>query len=219
MANKFTKLNIGDTVSSGSGRVFRKLSTVQLPPPYGLTIDGDYLTWGDYSTLATSFDILVDGVVKGTVSAPTNSFDLLTLGLADGTYSITVVSKASGYANSNPSEAVSYTVGGEDELAGTWVFTSDLGVADSFDMDVGDTITDLMFTSKNRDWMGIGASNGTLYYLDHALMETNVFTNDGTSYAAWVNDAYKTITITSKLSEVTNGSTLLAWLKANATKQ
>ena len=115
MANKSTKLNIGDSVASSGGRVFKKLSTVtipteQLPAPYGVSLDGDYLTWGDYSILATSFDILVDGVVKATVSAPTNSFDLSTLGLADGTYSITVVSKASGYANSDPSEAVTYTV-------------------------------------------------------------------------------------------------------------
>ena len=114
MANKFTKLNSGDIVASSGGLRFRKLSTSleleQLPAPYGLELNGDIITWGDYSTLATSFDILVDGVVKATVSAPTNSFDLSTLGLADGTYSITVVSKASGYANSDPSEAVTYTV-------------------------------------------------------------------------------------------------------------
>lgn len=35
----------------------------------------------------------------------------------------------------------------------------------------------------------------------------------------WLNEEYKTITITSKLSEVTNGDALLAWLQANATKQ
>lgn len=127
MAN-FSKLNIGDRVASSGLRRFRKLSVEQLPSPYGVSLDGDYLTWGDYSILATSFDILVDGVVKATVSAPTNSFDLSTLGLADGTYSITVVSKASGYANSDPSEAVTYTVGG-DGLAGTWVLNNDLSYA------------------------------------------------------------------------------------------
>lgn len=37
--------------------------------------------------------------------------------------------------------------------------------------------------------------------------------------AEWLNEAYKTITITSKLSEVTNGDELLALLQANATKQ
>ena len=66
---KFTKLNIGDSVASGGGRVFKKLSTMttpteQLPPPYAVTIDGSTLTWGDYSALATNFDILVDGVVS-----------------------------------------------------------------------------------------------------------------------------------------------------------
>ena len=35
----------------------------------------------------------------------------------------------------------------------------------------------------------------------------------------WENEAYKTITITSKLSEVTNGDALLTWLQANGTKQ
>lgn len=111
MAN-FSKLNIGDRVASSGLRRFRKLSVEQLPSPYGVSLDGDYLSWGDYSCFATSFDILVDGVVKATVSAPTNSFDLSTLGLASGTYSISVVSKADGYLDSDPSEAVSYEVGG-----------------------------------------------------------------------------------------------------------
>ena len=35
----------------------------------------------------------------------------------------------------------------------------------------------------------------------------------------WHSNSYKTITITSKLSEVTDGETLLALLRANATKQ
>ena len=35
----------------------------------------------------------------------------------------------------------------------------------------------------------------------------------------WSDEAYKTITITSKLSEVIDGNALLAWLQANATKQ
>lgn len=39
------------------------------------------------------------------------------------------------------------------------------------------------------------------------------------STRTWANESYKTIAITSKLSEVTNGDTFLAWLQANATKQ
>lgn len=111
MANKFTKLNIGDSVASSGGLRFRKLSASleQLPAPYGVTLDGDYLSWGDYSALATSFDILVDGAVKANTTS--TSFDLSTLGLVSGTYSITVISKASGYADSDPSEAVTYMYG------------------------------------------------------------------------------------------------------------
>lgn len=37
--------------------------------------------------------------------------------------------------------------------------------------------------------------------------------------AHFIDQSYRTITITPKLSEVTNGDTLLAWLQANATKQ
>lgn len=113
MANKFTKLNIGDSVASSGGRVFKKLSTVtipteKLPPPYGVTIDGNTLTWGDYSALATNFDILVDGVVSANTAE--QSFPLSYFGFSDGTYSISVVSKADGYLDSDPSEAVSYQV-------------------------------------------------------------------------------------------------------------
>lgn len=111
---KFTKLNIGDSVASSGGRVFRKLLTElpvleQLPPPYGVTLDGDYLTWGDYSCLATSFDILVDGVVRGTTTNTSAYLPDFVPGL--GAYSITVVSKAEGYADSEPSESVGYVLG------------------------------------------------------------------------------------------------------------
>lgn len=120
---KFTKLNIGEAVASVSGRVFKKLSTEsaepleQLPAPYGVTINGDDLTFGDYSCLATEFDILVDGVVKATTTS--TSFDLLRLALAQGTYSITVIAKADGYANSEPSEAVTYTKKSDNHAGGS----------------------------------------------------------------------------------------------------
>ena len=233
MANKFTKLNIGDSVASGGGRVFKKLSTVtipteQLPAPYGVSLDGDYLTWGDYSVLATSFDILVDGVVKATVSAPTNSFDLSTLGLADGTYSITVVSKASGYANSDPSEVVEYVVGG-DELAGTWVFNDSINMTGGFQFDVDfsyfssndnryyecSALGNYMFYDDFVDYPDDYDTNKLFYFEDDLSTLTSVNVYNG----RWLNDTNKNINITSKLSEVTNGAALLAWLKANAVKQ
>lgn len=66
MANKFTKLNIGDAVASSGGRVWKKLSSM---PPLSvptLSLNGDILTITENSGLATSFDILVDGEVKYT---------------------------------------------------------------------------------------------------------------------------------------------------------
>lgn len=111
MANTFTKLNLGPAVASSGGRRFRKLSAFleQLPPPYGLTLDGDYLTWGDYSVLATSFDILVDGVVKGTTTNTSAYLPDFVPGL--GVYNVAVISKAEGYADSEPSESVGYVLG------------------------------------------------------------------------------------------------------------
>lgn len=226
MAN-FSKLNIGDRVASSGLRRFRKLSVEQLPSPYGVSLDGDYLTWGDYSILATSFDILVDGVVKATVSAPTNSFDLSTLGLADGTYIITVVSKASGYANSDPSEAVEYVVGGES-IVGTWVFN------DVIEQPTSNIRMD--FTETFTAW---GLSRNTIFVASNSSSTSaSVQTHNG----AW-RDAYYFRSYTGSQNSHTRGwqysnhtvyfpsddytivgtvpatrEYILAWLKANATK-
>ena len=106
----------------------------------------------------------------------------------------------------------------EDELAGTWVFNN------------------FVSTNAEREFLFNFTSNGVDYYglktyidLDRSYMAykktngvySNVynFNEDMGGPETWTNDAYKTITITSRLSEVTNGSTLLTWLKANATKQ
>lgn len=99
----------------------------------------------------------------------------------------------------------------EDALAGTWVFN--------------DTLTDDIL---NRFEVSF-SSDGVLYssisgypevqkprhvYLVYGGTDTiTVYDN------AWLSSVNKTITITSNLSDVTNGSTLLAWLQANATKQ
>lgn len=73
-----------------------------------ITLDTDTLTITDTSGLATSYDILVDGVVQTTISLTT--FDMTILGLSVGTYSITVVAKADGYGDSVESNAISYVV-------------------------------------------------------------------------------------------------------------
>lgn len=224
---KFTKLNIGDAVASSGGRVFKKLSTVsipteQLPPPYGVTIDGNTLTWGDYSALATNFDILVDGVVSANTAE--QSFPLSYFGFSDGTYSISVVSKADGYLDSDPSEAVSYIVLA-DELAGTWVFNDYINL---FNITPSPTIFNFRFSIGQTEFSRIRlydwVSNVNYGYMDYYDRTNNVNISDvykliGTNNYKWKDNAYKTINITSMLSDVSNGQALLAWLKANATKQ
>ena len=90
-----------------------------------------------------------------------------------------------------------------DELAGTWVFNDTLdGTIDSTFNFVWDSIS---FTRMTFD----GA------YLEYYNAD---YTTGYDVYEEFWRTDDKTITITSKLSEVTNGSTLLTWLKANATK-
>lgn len=105
----------------------------------------------------------------------------------------------------------------EDELAGTWVFNDDPNTAYSRNYS-------LNFTSNNNQYNYIktNSASGLIYGDDSSglPMEMIVYNSDPFSFDyGWKNESYKTITITSKLSEVTNGDTLLAWLKANATKQ
>lgn len=95
-----------------------------------------------------------------------------------------------------------------DELAGTWVFNNLPSVPSS-------TTYYLQFTSNSESFTNISLYSQRIYkriaYGDAMVYDIDV--------GGWADEAYKTITITSKLSEVTNGSELLAWLQANATKQ
>lgn len=113
-----------------------------------------------------------------------------------------------------------------DELAGTWVFK------DSFIDNLGEIYVN--FTSFNTDfisikrlWSGGTIGPGTIpepsmnhmWYRTSDNSLTTIFQGEFNGPVTWTNEAYKTITITSKLSEVTNGDALLAWLQASATKQ
>ena len=100
-----------------------------------------------------------------------------------------------------------------DELAGTWVFNDNLEINANFSYT-------LQFISNNTAYEKISVEGyepppfglfGDLCYDDGIVYYDSTIT--------WEDESYKTITITSKLSEVTNGDTLLAWLQANATKQ
>lgn len=106
-----------------------------------------------------------------------------------------------------------YVEESEDELAGTWVFDdypsfTVAGLSYSVDFTSNRNTYNVLRHDEDSGGLGMVA----LYY-----GSTEVFNPD--MGGEWINEAYKTINITSKLSEVTNGSTLLTWLKANATKQ
>ena len=100
-----------------------------------------------------------------------------------------------------------------DELAGTWVFNDNLEINANFSYT-------LQFISNNTAYEKISVEGyepppfglfGDLCYDDGIVYYDSTIT--------WEDESYKTITIASKLSEVTNGDTLLAWLQANAIKQ
>lgn len=146
------------------------------------------------------------------------SIDLTTLSgwgdVADGQHSIQVVAKADGYKDSEKSTAVSFTKGAEqDELAGTWVFNDTITATSANTYDVSFICNNESFTSITFSFSGTPTPSEpeVMFIINY---------NDTTSYYdTWLGEAYKTITITSKLSEVTNGDQLLAWLQVNATKQ
>lgn len=100
----------------------------------------------------------------------------------------------------------------EDELAGTWVFND---TVNGIGLPATQTIYNVNFTTNNTAYNQIKFIEDTrLRIEDLGYNNTSVYNNtDG-----WAGEAYKTITITSKLSEVADGS-ILDWLKANATKQ
>lgn len=134
---------------------------------------------------------------------------------ADGTtVSWDEVENATSYAVlADGNEIGTVQVVAEDELAGTWVFNEQLNTTTL-------ATTYVNFTSNGKTCSSIQRN-----YSDRPFVKNDMFYNfDGVNknvydLGVWANNGYKTITITSKLSEVTNGDTLLAWLQANATKQ
>lgn len=108
----------------------------------------------------------------------------------------------------------------EDELTGTWVFTSPaFTIPYEFYTTCGQRIN-VHFVSNGRSFNYIeyndtGSSSGDELYYDMRL----VIEGGQTSQGAWTDEGYSTITIENNLSDVTNGDALLTWLKANATKQ
>ena len=179
--------------------VFEKIT--QLATPQNVSADGTVVSWDEVEN-ATSYQVLADGTSIGTVENVT-----------------------------------------EDALAGTWVFNDTLSF-NELSIPSGTRIKfSLMFESGNPTALGtLNVFDGieflyasdydlySLYYTLHIAEGSLPEPIDGNYYysksvpdegivAGWGDDAFKTIVITSKLSEVTNGEQLLAWLQANATKQ
>ena len=143
------------------------------------------------------------------------SVDLTTLpgwaSLSTGSHNITIVAKADGYKDSEPSVGVTVTKEAEaDALAGTWVFNDN-----AYDVYTNKTFN-VTFVSNGQTFNSIinntNPKTGGLFYDTLQVVHPD---NAGT----FIDQNYQTITITSKLSEVTDGDTLLAWLQSNATKQ
>ena len=97
----------------------------------------------------------------------------------------------------------------EDPLAGTWVFN------DSIDLSTITKGFSVSFISNSTNYQLLSLFAGSIFVQEMQYDGYVVYGAGG----SWADEAYKTITITSKLSEVTDGETLLAWLQANATKQ
>lgn len=101
----------------------------------------------------------------------------------------------------------------KDALAGTWLFNEQLNTTTL-------ATTYVNFTSNGKTCSSIRREYSTRPFTSDEMLY-NFGGSDKNVYALgiWANEAYKTITITSKLSEVKNGDILLTWLQANATKQ
>ncbi len=99
----------------------------------------------------------------------------------------------------------------EDALAGTWVFNDSLNISDDITWNVN-------YTTNSEDYTDLRISLQALPFGTAPCMGTAAFPVLFYNMGSW-DDRYKTITITSKFSEVTDGDTLLSWLQANATKQ
>lgn len=173
--------------------VFEKIT--QLATPQNVTADGTVVSWDEVEN-ATSYEIYADGVSIGTVEAAVT----------------------------------------EDALEGMWVFNdtvnfSALSTEDEFDFNwsvnykVSGDSRDFVRMNANRmhqeDENGNPILGGNINYIPYftGIPEPIVAYEFAGDLSMWHSDSYKTINITSKLSEVTNGEQLLTWLQANATKQ
>lgn len=104
------------------------------------------------------------------------------------------------------------------DLTGTWVFNDYISPPN------GDDVTfNFSFISDYSSFTAIRivSEDGSLYYIEY-IYEDSSLSPARVYNGSWSSESglnLQTIKILSKLSEVTNGSELLTWLQANATKQ
>lgn len=184
-----------------SGNTYEMVYALQLATPQNVTANGTTVSWDEVEN-ATSYAVLADGSEIGTVEVAVT-----------------------------------------DELAGTWLFNDTLDFS-SLRLSQDDSISwSVNFTELGYDGVSNAPNRIIIYYgiigyddegndvigykLDYPYVPPVGFPEPYTAYhsiyadgfVGWQIENSKTITITSKLSEVTNGDALLAWLQANATKQ
>ena len=147
------------------------------------------------------------------------TFDLSTLNLSAGTHEITVKARASGYADSSASNAVSYVVEEEDTVAvsGTWYFNNTLNLPET-----AMTREDVKFTSYYKSsgieytaFTAITVSYASLmftYYKGLSLNISKVFKSSG----GWTYSATRTITFD---GVQTVSKEFYEWLVDNAVQQ
>lgn len=137
------------------------------------------------------------------------TFDLSTLGLSAGTHSITVKARASGYEDSDESNAVSYQVQPPIEetytLSGTWVFGETIDVSGLENISpIG-----IEFISNGYFYNQIHSITGrTMYYYSNEG-DISVYLYDD----VWLDTKYRTITI---LGEQIVDKNQYDWFTANA---
>jgi len=112
----------------------------------------------------------------------------------------------------------------EDELAGTWVFNDFVEIpSDMYGWTLdfesyGEAWSEIEFDTINGVGEDYGGYGKAMYWESYED-SPQVFYQISDSHYGWYEDNYRTITITTKLSEMENGEEFLTWLNANASKQ
>lgn len=123
-------------------------------------------------------------------------FDLSTLGLGENTYYVTVKARAEGYADSEPSNSVTYVVAAPDEpvtpeetytISGTWYLT---GLTSN---DQESVTYDVAFTSNGTQYSSITIGDGAIKY-DSVTVYEDTYAASGGMPSNWIDEAYLEIT-------------------------